>query len=116
MALDEDGARMLVVFRHPARLAVFNIAGGAPMSALDSCGDSDDVFYDSKRKRVYVSCGEGFVDVFVEHGTEYARGARIATSAGARTALFVPEVDRVFLAVRAAGSVPASIWAFRPSG
>jgi hypothetical protein len=32
--------------------------------ALASAGDSDDVFYDAKRRRVYVIGGEGAVDIF----------------------------------------------------
>jgi hypothetical protein len=38
----------------------------------------------------------------------------VPTVAGARTALFVPELDRLFLAVRANGGEPAAIWIFRP--
>src|SRR5260370_40852133 len=40
--------------------------------------------------------------------------AKIATSKGARTALFVPELDRLFVAVRAEASHPAEIWVFAP--
>jgi hypothetical protein len=34
---------------------------------------------------------------------------------GARTSLFVPELDRLLLAVRAEAEQPASIWVFRPT-
>ena len=37
---------------------------GASIAEQDTCGDSDDVFFDAKRKRVYVGCGAGFIDVF----------------------------------------------------
>jgi hypothetical protein len=47
-------------------------------------------------------------------GKDYRRLARIRTAAGARTSLFVPELDRLFLAVRANGSEPAAIWVFAP--
>ena len=33
----------------------------------------------------------------------------------ARTALFVPELDRLFVAVRAGSNEPAAIWVFRPA-
>ena len=49
--------------------------------------------------RVYVIGGEGYVDVFdaAASGT-YRRLARIATGAGARTGLWSPELDRLFVA------------------
>jgi hypothetical protein len=81
---------------------------------LETYADSDDVFVDSKRHRVYVSCGDGFVDVFAERGNGYARIAHLATVSGARTALFVPAIDRFVLAVRATATEPAAIWVFRP--
>jgi hypothetical protein len=40
--------------------------------------------------------------------------ARIPTSAGARTSLFVPEMDRLLVAVRAGLAGPAAIWMFKP--
>jgi hypothetical protein len=93
---------------------VFSEADGTLLTALETCADSDDVFVDSKRHRVYVSCGEGFVDVFAEQGSGYARIAHLATVGGARTALFVPAIDRFLLAARATATEPAAIWVFRP--
>src|SRR3569833_54681 len=59
LALDEQ-ERVLVVFRHPARLAVFQEKDGQVLNAVPTCADSDDLFADTRRHRVYVSCGEGF--------------------------------------------------------
>ena len=81
---------------------------------LETCGDADDVFVDAKRHRVYVTCGAGSVDVFEPEANSYRRIARIPTIEGARTALFIPELDRLIVAARAAASVPASLWVFRP--
>jgi YVTN family beta-propeller protein len=115
MALDEAGGRLLTVYREPALLAVFDTRSGAPVARLPACGDTDDVFFDARRQRVYLSCGAGFLDVLQRSGDVYERLARIATAAGARTALFVPERDRLYLAVRAAGSEGAAVWVFRPT-
>jgi hypothetical protein len=38
----------------------------------------------------------------------------VATVKGARTSLFSPELDRLFLAVRSQGSQSAAIWVFVP--
>jgi DNA-binding beta-propeller fold protein YncE len=114
MTLDAAGNRVHVVFRHPATLAAFDMRSGKKLYSIDTCGDSDDVFFDPKRSRTYVSCGEGFIEVIADQGNRYAKEAKLATTGGARTALFVPELDRYFLAVRASGQEPAAIWIFKP--
>jgi hypothetical protein len=88
---------------------------GRVAAKLETCGDADDVFVDAKRRRVYVSCGEGVVDVLEQGETGYRQVARVPTVSGARTSLFVPELDRLFVAVRAGSNEPAAIWVFRPS-
>jgi len=115
MALDHTGRHVLSVFRGPATLGVFAMADGATVASVQSCGDSDDVFVDAKRQLAYVSCGDGFLDVFMMKGGSYARAAHIPTASGARTSLFVPELDRLLLAVPARSGTPAAIWVYRPT-
>jgi hypothetical protein len=115
MAIDEDAQRVLVAFRSPAKLAAFGIGDGSRVAKADICSDANDVFADSKRHRVYVSCGDGFIDVFEAQGTGYDRIGHIPTAWGARTSLLVPKLDRFFLVVRATSSEPASLWIFRPT-
>jgi hypothetical protein len=74
------------------------------------------VFVDAKRHRIYVSGGEGAVAVIEPRaGAGYAEVGRVPTVAGARTSLFVPELDRLYVAVRAAGNEPAAVWVMQPS-
>jgi DNA-binding beta-propeller fold protein YncE len=115
MALDHVRRRTLVIFRAPAQLGIFSMTNGKPISTTETCGDADDLFIDAKRARVYVSCGAGYVDVFETREASYRRVARIPTAAGARTSLFVPELDRLLVAVRASSGEPAAIWIFRPT-
>jgi DNA-binding beta-propeller fold protein YncE len=114
MAIDEENQRVLVVFRRPATLEVLSKADGRSIARVETCGDADDLFLDRNRHRVYVTCGEGFLDVF-DAQAEYRRLAHIPTISGTRTSLFVPELDRLFLAARAATGEPAAIWILRPS-
>jgi len=112
-----DGGIVAVGFRSPAVLALFDGASGRLVSRAASCGDADDVFFDARRRRYYVSCGAGAIDVFAADGGGLHRAARIATPQGARTSLFVPELDRLYLAVRArplAGAA-AAIQIYRPA-
>jgi hypothetical protein len=113
MALDEANRRVLVVFRKPATLTAFSMQDGAPVESAEACGDADDVFVDTKRHRVYVSCGEGYLDVFEPEDGGFRRVAHIPTAPGARTSLFVPELDLLFLAVRAGAAEKAAIWVYR---
>jgi YVTN family beta-propeller protein len=116
MALDGTAGQLAIVFRSPAKLALWDLATGAMIESLDTCGDADDVFFDDKRNRIYVSCGDGAIDV-VQRSREGLRIAgHVTTSSGARTSLFVPELDSLFVAARA-GSLGsgAAILAFHPS-
>jgi DNA-binding beta-propeller fold protein YncE len=115
MALDDTAKQVLVVFRSPAQLGVFAMSDGSLLTSVEACADADDIFLDAKRRRVYISCGEGYLDVFDAEGGAYKRIGNIPTVSGARTALFVAELDRLFLAVRAAPGLPAAIWIFRPT-
>jgi YVTN family beta-propeller protein len=114
MALDPARRQVLVIFRSPAALGVFSMADGKRIATAETCGDADDLFVDAKRGRVYVSCGAGFLDVLEANGTTYRRIGRIPTMPGARTSLFVPELDRLLVAVRTTTAGPAAIWVFRP--
>ena len=115
MAVDREMRRVLVVFRHPPTLMAFGSRDGKPLATRETCKDADDLFVDSRRHRVYVSCGEGVIDVFAWRKDAYERVARVPTLAGARTALFVPELDRLFVAVPAGSGEPAAVWVFRPT-
>ncbi len=115
LALDEPHGRLLAIFRHPARLGEFDLQDGRLLSTANTCEDADDAFIDAKRNRVYVSCGEGFLDVLALQGSGYVSIGRVRTAPGARTALYVSTMDRLMLAVRATGDIPASVWVFRPT-
>jgi YVTN family beta-propeller protein len=114
MALDEDTQRILVAFRGPGRLSVFSTRDGESVASVALCGDADDLFVDAKRARIYVSCGEGFLEVFDARAAGYPRLARIATARGARTSYYVPSIDQLFLAVRAAAAESPAVWVYRP--
>ena len=114
MALDEASNNVLVVFRNPAKLVAFAAPNGALVTSVETCMDADDMFVDAKRQRLYVSCGEGVLDVFNTAGGAYQRIARVGTVEGARTSLYVPDIDRLFVAARATPKEPAAILVYRP--
>ena len=88
---------------------------GFVAALVDACADADDMFLDRKHRRVYITCGEGVIDVFDATGNDYRRLAHVTTVRGSRTSLLVPDLDRFVLAVRAQAGEPAAVWIFRPT-
>lgn len=116
LAIDSSGTHVAAVFRGSAELVLLEAASGAVIARMATCHDADDAFFDAKRGRIYVSCGEGAVDVFRDEGARSRLLARVATVPGGRTSLFVPELDRLFVAVRPRrGSSEASLLVLRPA-
>jgi DNA-binding beta-propeller fold protein YncE len=116
MTVDPDRKRVLVAFRRPTRLVAFDEESGRAVGEAETCGDVDDLFYDSSRRRIYIVCGSGAVEVRDATSDNYSRIAQLQTAAGARTGLFVPELNRLFIGVRGhRGELPA-IWTYRAPG
>lgn len=101
LAFDGAAGMIASVFRSPPRLVVLETRRGTPISNLAGCGDADDVFFDGKRQRIYASCGDGHVEVWQRDGAKYRPLGSVKTAPGARTSLFVPTLDRLFVAARA---------------
>jgi DNA-binding beta-propeller fold protein YncE len=110
LAIDAANQRVVAIFREPARLESFDPRSGSRVAGCDVCTDADDVFVDATRNRIYVICGQGVVDTYRYSGDTYSRVGRLVTSGGSRTGLFIPELDRLIVAIRAARGEPASVW------
>src|SRR5436190_8477963 len=113
MALDEANHRLFVGCRLPSKLVVLNTESGEVAAKIDISGDSDDLFYDSKRHRIYAICGAGKVDIIEQTDPNtYAASAKVNTADGARTGLFVSEGETLFVAVPHRGSQKAEVRAY----
>ena len=100
MALDEANHRLFIGCRLPSKLVVLNTDSGQIVAKIDISGDPDDVFYDSKRHRIYAICGAGKIDIIEQaDASSYKAITKIDTADGARTGLFVPERYTLFVAV-----------------
>jgi WD40 repeat protein len=110
MALDEADHRLFVGCRLPSKLVVLNTDSGDAVAKIDISGDTDDVFYDTKRHRVYAICGAGKINVIdqIDPNT-YRVSTTIGTADGARTGFFVSELDVLFVAVPHRGSQQAEV-------
>ena len=94
-------------------MLVYDTESGRLVTSVDIVGDTDDLFYDAAHKRVYVIGGEGFITVLDQQDADhYTTAQKVPTAAGARTGLFVPELNRLFVAVPHRGSQRAEIRVF----
>lgn len=114
MALDEQNHRLIVGCRQPAKALVYDTSTGHVGESFGIVGDTDDMFIDRKRPRLYVIGGEGFVDVFAREGGRHRRIERIATAPGARTGLYIPELDLLCVAAPHRGGRQAEIRVYAP--
>jgi DNA-binding beta-propeller fold protein YncE len=113
MALDEVHGRLLIGCRQPARMLVLDTETGKQTASVEIVGDTDDLFYDASKNRVYVIGGAGFADVFEQKNPDsYVRVEHLATAAGARTGLFVPEWATLMVAVPHRGEQSAAVLIF----
>jgi hypothetical protein len=112
MSLDVAGGRLFVVYRMPALIAAFDLASGEIVGRSLTCRDADELFHDRVRGRLYVVCGEGAIAV-LDARTLHELG-RLQTRDGARTGLFSPELDRLFIAAPAREGGAAELRVYRP--
>ena len=115
MALDEADHRLLVVTRKPAQLVVLDSDSGAMVASVPCVNDSDDLYYDTVRKRIYAPGGEGFISVVQQIDPDHYQSlAKVPTTIGARTGLWYEKRDRFYLAVPASSKQGAALWVYAP--
>src|ERR1700691_588791 len=117
MALDEPDHRLFVATRAPSQMVVFDAGSGRLVAALPTVQDSDDLYYDADRKRVYVPGGEGYISVFQQEDADHYRLlAKVPTAIGARTAGYFGKgrkgFDHFYLAVPARADHGAELWIY----
>ncbi len=115
MALDIANHRLFVGCRQPPRMVVFDTEVGKPVADVAISGDTDDLFYDARRKRIYVSCGAGFIDTIEQTAPNaYKTASQLPTASGARTSYFSANLDRFYLAVPDRRSQQAEVRVYQP--
>ena len=110
MALDATNHRLFIGCRNPAKLLVINCESGNIIAQIVIDSDTDDIFYDSPSKQIYVSCGGGYVDIIKQFGPDkYEVLSKIESRIGARTSLFVPELNQLLVAAPARSGSEAQL-------
>jgi DNA-binding beta-propeller fold protein YncE len=110
IALSADGREVTIAYRLPAALARIDAPDGTTRAVHDTCGDADDLFIAGAV--TLVVCGSGQVELVEGDKPK----TRVETRGGARTGLYVPELNSLFVALPARGGKSAAIWKLRFSG
>jgi sugar lactone lactonase YvrE len=100
MALDREGGRVFVGCRQPAVVLALDARTLQELWTAEIPADTDDLFFDARRKRLYASCGEGSLAILEEKaGGRFEVVEKLPTAKLARTCFYDPESGRLFLGV-----------------
>lgn len=114
LSLDEASYRLFSGCRNPARLLVYDYNAGKLVATLPISRDTDDLFFDAANHRVYVSCGQGAIDVIQQTDADhYTTVKPMPTATGARTSLLMPELKILCLAVPHRGNRVAEVRVYK---
>lgn len=115
MAFDEAHHRLFVVSREPDKVVVLDTNSGQIVAGLPCVGQffSDDAVYDPSLRRLYVA-GTPFIEVFQERSPDsYQILGQVPSSFHAITAIFIPQLDRYYVAVNHHGDRDAEVQVYQ---
>ena len=100
MALDRDKQRIYIGCRKPPMVIGLDAKTGEELWGCEIPADIDDLFFDAKRKRLYASCGDGFLAILEDKGEgRFTPVEKLPTAKLARTCFFDPDSSRLYLGV-----------------
>jgi DNA-binding beta-propeller fold protein YncE len=112
VAIDESHHRLFVACRD-GNLVVLDSDTGKTLQVLPISTGVDDMIYDPASQRIYVACGEGFVNVYHEMDADhYQSMGKVPTGPLGKTGLLVPELKKYFVAVPPHGAASAEVLVF----
>jgi hypothetical protein len=114
MALDLQNHRLFLGCRKPAKLLVLNTNSGRVTGQVDCCGDTDDLFYVPTSGRIYLTGGDGCISVFEAPADACRLLANVPSARGARTSIYLPHQNRLYVAVPHRDNQQAEIRVFSP--
>jgi DNA-binding beta-propeller fold protein YncE len=118
-ALDEKNHRLLIGTRTPPQMIAMDSQTGKEVANLSTVEGMDGVYFDTARKRVYVSGGRdndvGYIFAYQQKDADhYETIGKIPTKPGAGTSFWSPELNRYYVAAPAHENDGAAILVFEP--
>jgi DNA-binding beta-propeller fold protein YncE len=99
MAFDEAHQRLFVGTRKPFKLLVLNAENGATLASFNAPERTNEVVFDEANHRVYLA-GDDYLGVIQQIDADhYEQLAPVPTAKGAKTAILVPQLNRLYVAV-----------------
>lgn len=100
VAVDEANRRLFVACRKVPAVVVLDSDSGKEIARVTIPDGVDDIHYDADRKRIFASCGEGFVaDIKVVDANHYELAEKLPTIKDAKTCYFSPTEGKLYVAV-----------------
>jgi len=100
VAFDPAQHRLYVVCRSPGMVVVMNSDTGAVIGTQPAPLRADEVQYDELSHRLYVPGGEGYMGIYDASDPNHLKIVeKVTTAPGAKTALLIPSMHRLFVAV-----------------
>jgi DNA-binding beta-propeller fold protein YncE len=100
VAFDSSQHRLYVVCRSPGMVVVMNSDTGAVIGTQPAPLRADEVQYDEATHRLYVPGGEGYMGIYDTSDPNHLKLVeKVVTAPGAKTALLIPSMHRLFVAV-----------------
>lgn len=115
MALDESDHRLFVVTRNPTRMFVLNSDNGKTVQVLRVPAVNDGVFWDARRKRIYVpGAARGQVGIYQLVDPDHVKEiGRVASAMGGKSGAFSPQLDELWVAASPGTRVGGEILWYR---
>jgi DNA-binding beta-propeller fold protein YncE len=109
IALDEAHHRLFTATRKPPQFVVFNTDNGKVVASLPCVGVNSDMSIDVAHKRIYVT-GSDTASVFEQRDADhYEHIAEVPTAYRAKSSIFVPQLNRLYIADSGKGKPDAKL-------
>lgn len=109
LVFDEANHRVFVATRNPPKLFVFDTDTGKVVTSLPCAPLHDDVWFDTARKRIYVTGSETTTVIEQKDADHYTHLADVPTGFRAKTSILVLELNRLYIAVSGKGKPDAKL-------
>jgi DNA-binding beta-propeller fold protein YncE len=96
IAFDAKDHRLFIGSRSPGKLFVLNSDTGATVGTFNCTNIADDMSYDDRTRRVYVSAAEGLTVFQQDDADHYHEIGRVDTKGG-KTSVLVPGLNRLYI-------------------
>jgi YVTN family beta-propeller protein len=109
IGLDEANKRLFLVTRKPFKFVVLDTDSGKTVATLDAPQRTNELVVDRANHRIYLT-GDDYISVIEQQGADgYREIARVPSDKGAKTAILVPELNRLYVAVAGKGETKAGV-------